>query len=346
MRSAIRIAATARFRPFQPLDCHSGIAESVLPRMSLSIQEWVAQIRSGDARALSRALTVVENSTPEAQPILRELFSATGHAWRIGVTGAPGSGKSTLTAALTAKYRAEQQTVGVIAVDPTSPFSGGAILGDRIRMQSHAMDEGVFIRSMATRGELGGLAQAAGDAALLLDASGKQVVLLETVGVGQDEVDVVRVADCTLVVLVPGMGDDVQSLKAGLMEIADVFVINKSDYPAADLLEQQLLAAMDVASDPQAKRAAIVRTVATEGNGIGELFEKIEALRSERAKGDDRAARESAYWQQWLSRLVQQRAVQSLTNSKGAADRLRAAASEVAARRKDPYTAVDELLGK
>ena len=314
--------------------------------MNLSIPEWVAQIRSGDARALARALSAVENGAPEAQPVLQELFSFTGRAWRIGITGAPGTGKSTLTAALAARYRAAQQTVGVIAVDPSSPFSGGALLGDRIRMQAHALDEGVFIRSMATRGALGGLAQAAGEAALLLDASGKQVVLLETVGVGQDEVEVVRIADCTLVVLVPGMGDEVQSLKAGLMEIADIFAINKSDYPAADALEQQLLAAMDIAQDPYAKRPPIVRTVATEGKGIDELFEQIEALRGRRAKAEDHSARESLYWQRWLLRLLQQRAVASITGPNGGAERLRAVASEVAARRKDPYTAVDELMSK
>ncbi len=181
--------------------------------------------------------------------MLRSLFYSTGHAYLIGVTGAPGTGKSTLVDRLAAHYRRAGKTVGIIAVDPTSPFTGGAILGDRIRMQGHAADEGIFIRSMATRGFLGGLARATADVSLLLDAAGKEIILIETVGVGQDEVDIVRLADCTLVVLVPGLGDDVQNMKAGLMEIADIFVINKSDREGAERLEQQVLAMLHLAPD-------------------------------------------------------------------------------------------------
>src|ERR1700689_2956396 len=209
-------------------------------QMTTSLNSWTAQIRAGDARAISRAVSAIENRTSDAESLLRLLFPFTGRGWRVGVTGDPGTGKSAVVDRLAAHYRSEKKTVGIIAVDPSSPFTGGAILGDRIRMQSHASDEGMFIRSMATRGYLGGLAQATGDTALLLDAAGKDMILGETVGVGQGEIEIVRLADCTLVVLVPGMGDDVQNLKAGLMEIADIFVLNKCDREAGDRFEENL----------------------------------------------------------------------------------------------------------
>ncbi|MFZ0465639.1 MAG: methylmalonyl Co-A mutase-associated GTPase MeaB, partial [Candidatus Acidiferrales bacterium] len=205
--------------------------------VSQTVQDWAGQVRAGDVRAISRAMTAIENRSQEAESLMRELFPHTGKSYCVGITGAPGTGKSTLVDRMAAYYRSKQNTVGVIAVDPSSPFTGGAILGDRIRMQGHASDSGVFIRSMATRGSLGGLSQATSDAALLFDAAGKQIVLIETVGVGQGEVEIARLADCTLVVLVPGMGDDVQNLKAGLMEIGDVFVLNKADREGADRFE-------------------------------------------------------------------------------------------------------------
>src|SRR5258707_9178200 len=197
-------------------------------------------VLEGDTRALARAATMIENRHPDAEALLRELFPHTGRALIIGVTGAPGTGKSTLCDQLVRTLRAEGKTVGVIAVDPTSPYTGGAILGDRIRMQQHHADPGVFIRSMATRGWLGGLARATTEMTMLLDAAGRDVVIVETVGVGQDEVEIARLADVTLVVLAPGMGDDVQELKAGIMEIADVFAINKADLPGVEKLEREL----------------------------------------------------------------------------------------------------------
>jgi len=190
--------------------------------MSSGIAEWADKVRSGEVRAISRAITAIENHAPEAEELLRLVFPQTGQAYLTGITGAPGTGKSTLVDRLAAYHRKREETVGVIAVDPTSPYSGGAILGDRIRMQGHAGDAGMFIRSMATRGFLGGLARATAEVALLLDAAGKRQVLIETVGVGQDEIDIVRLADCVLVVLVPGLGDDIQNMKAGLMEIGDI----------------------------------------------------------------------------------------------------------------------------
>src|SRR6266853_4318148 len=190
----------------------------------------MSHLRSGDARALARAISTVENHAPGWMDLLKALFPYSGNARTIGMTGAPGSGKSTLVDQLAKHYRKEKQKVGIIAVDPTSPYTGGAILGDRIRMQDHHADPGIYIRSMATRGSLGGLARATADVATVLDASGRDLVMIETVGVGQDEVDIVRLADVTIVILVPGMGDDVQTIKAGIMEIADIFVVNKSDH--------------------------------------------------------------------------------------------------------------------
>src|ERR1700720_3469108 len=224
--------------------------------------ETTNKIVAGDTRTLARAATWIENRRPEAEALLRELFPRTGRAMIVGVTGSPGAGKSTLCDQLTQVLRAEGKTVGVIAVDPTSPYSGGAILGDRIRMQRHHADPGVFIRSMATRGVPGGLARATADLTMLLDAAGRDVVIIETVGVGQGEIDIVRLAQVTLVVLAPGVGDDVQAMKAGVMEIADLFVINKADMPGVEALER------DLAS----WNRKTLRTVASEGQGIAEVI--------------------------------------------------------------------------
>src|SRR6202049_3854604 len=204
--------------------------------MNSIIDDWAAKIRQGDVRAVSRAISAIENHSAESEELLRQLFPHTGKAYLTGITGAPGTGKSTLVDRLAAYHRKREDRVGVIAVDPTSPYSGGAILGDRIRMQGHASDTGIFIRSMATRGFLGGLARSTAEVALLLDAAGKRQVLIETVGVGQDEIDIVRLADCVGVMLGPGLGDQILNMQAGLMEIGDIFVLNKSDREGADRL--------------------------------------------------------------------------------------------------------------
>src|SRR5271166_2326499 len=236
--------------------------------MTLSVDDWAAKVRAGDVRAISRAITAIENHSPEAEELLRQLFPHTGQAYLTGITGAPGTGKSTLVDRLAAYHRKHQDRVGVIAVDPSSPYSGGAILGDRIRMQGHASDTGIFIRSMATRGFLGGLARSTAEVALLLDAAGKRQILIETVGVGQDEIDIVRLADCVLVVLVPGLGDDIQNMKAGLMEIGDIFVLNKADREGADRLEEQLDAMLQLVPERDGWKPRVVRTVASENHGI------------------------------------------------------------------------------
>ena len=312
--------------------------------MSISIETWAEQIRSGEVRAVSRAITSIEDHDPQAEILLQHIFPDTGRSFVIGVTGAPGTGKSTLVDRLAAYYRSQGDRVGIIAVDPTSPFTGGAILGDRIRMQGHASDPEIFIRSMATRGFLGGLARTTGDVALILDAAGKQYVLIETVGVGQDEVDIVRLADCTVVLLVPGMGDDVQNMKAGLMEIADIFVLNKSDRDGVDRLEAELEAMLQLVPERNGWKPAIVRTVATENRGVEELAAAIAKYREIFGKSAALRERKIEHWRSRLLALAEESIVKravSGTDGEAALNRL---AREVANREKDPYTAVRELL--
>ncbi len=293
------------------------------------------QVLRGDARALARAATAIENRRPEGLELLKELFPKTGHATLIGVTGAPGAGKSTLVDQLVRAYRAAGKEIGIIAVDPTSPFSGGAILGDRIRMQAHHADPGVFIRSMATRGSLGGLAAATTDVALLLEAAGKDTVLVETVGVGQDEVEVARLADVTVVVLVPGMGDDVQAIKAGIMEIADVFVINKSDRPGADLLERELKAMLAIAAHRDGWQPPIVRTVATEGKGAAEVLAAVRKFQ----EWGGRKNRRVELWAMRLREMLRERLLERLPD-----EEVERAAAEVAERHRDPYSIINDWL--
>jgi LAO/AO transport system kinase len=302
----------------------------------LSPAEAVARIVAHDRRALARAATWVEAQTDAGREVLRLIFPRTGHAKIIGVTGPPGAGKSTLVDQLAKQIRARGQTVGILAVDPSSPFTRGAILGDRIRMQDHHADPGVFIRSTATRGRLGGLSHATLEMALLLDAAGFDFVLLETVGVGQDEIEVARLADVTVLVLVPGMGDDVQAIKAGTMEIADVFVVNKADLPGANRLEDEIRTVQSLATEAERLEAApLRRVVASEGKGIGELLEVIEAVHAKRARSTSRAAS----WAYRLRELVHDRIAAALSD-----DALLAHAERVAAKMEDPYAAVDALF--
>ena len=312
--------------------------------MTVSVENWAEQVRAGDVRAISRAVSAIENRSSEAEEILRQVFPYTGNAYLVGITGAPGTGKSTLVDRLAGHYRSEKKTVGIIAVDPSSPFTGGAILGDRVRMQGHATDSGIFIRSMATRGYLGGLAQATGDTALLLDAAGKQIILVETVGVGQGEIQIVRLADCTIVVLVPGMGDDVQSLKAGLMEIGDIFVINKSDREGADRFEQQLGGVLSIVPEREGWKPPIVRTIAIENKGIDELARQIALFRGHFDQAQERRTREIAHWKEWLLRLLENRLMERVVGAHMNEAQFDALAAEVAARRKYPYAAVNEIL--
>jgi LAO/AO transport system kinase len=303
------------------------------------------RVLAGDPRAIARAITLIEDESRSGIEILRRVFTRTGRAYLVGVTGPPGAGKSTLVDRLTAKVRASGRTVGIVAVDPTSPFTGGAILGDRVRMQAHAGDPGVFIRSMATRGHLGGLAQATSEVALLLDAAGKDVVLIETVGVGQDEVDIVRTADISVVTIVPGAGDEVQALKAGIMEIADVFVVNKADREGADRTVASIEALLSLQTfGPNEWRPPIVKTEATTGKGIPELLDFIDRFRAQSSPEQGSRRRARAEWR--VRELVAQRFVQYVEREVLEAGELERILDRIAARETDPYTVVDDVLGR
>src|SRR6202040_808101 len=310
------------------------------------VETWAEQVRAGDVRAISRAITAIENHQAEAEALLGLLFRHTGRAYLTGITGAPGTGKSTLVDRLAAFYRRQNEAVGVIAVDPTSPYTGGAILGDRIRMQGHAGDAGMFIRSMATRGFRGGLARATAEVALLLDAAGKDQVLIETVGVGQDEVDIVRLADCVAVVMVPGMGDDIQNMKAGLMEIGDIFVLNKSDREGADRLEQELLAMLSLVMPRDGWQPPVVRTVASENKGIDVLASTIAKFRAHFESSGERRRKHVEHWKARLIELTESRLLQKVLGGPDADAHLTALAGEVADRKKDPFSAVSDILAR
>jgi LAO/AO transport system kinase len=303
------------------------------------------RVLAGDPRAIARAISLIENEDSASAALVGDIFSRTGRAYLIGVTGPPGAGKSTLVDRLTTEIRKTSRTVGIIAVDPTSPFSGGAVLGDRLRMQTHVADEGVFIRSMATRGHMGGLARTTADAALVLDAAGKDVIVIETVGVGQDEVEIIRTADVSIVTLVPGTGDEVQALKAGIMEIADVFVVNKSDREGADRLVSAIESTMALrAYGPDEWRPPIVQTTATSGAGVPALAEAIWTFRahSERTQ----AARRKSRSQYRLRELVSQRFMDHLEREVLRPGELTAIVDRIAAREVDPYTAANDLLAR
>ncbi len=302
----------------------------------------IASVRSGDTRALARAISTVENRAAGWSDLMKAVFPHSGKARVIGMTGAPGAGKSTLVDQLAKLYRKQNRTVGIVAVDPTSPYTGGAILGDRIRMQDHFADPGIYIRSMATRGSLGGLARTTADVATVLDASGRDIVLIETVGVGQDEIDIVRLADITVVILVPGMGDDVQTIKAGIMEIADIFVINKSDREGAERVEREIRALQSLATRHDGWTPPIVKTVASEGTGIEELAAAVVDYESYLQK-ENRAVKKSA--ENWQERLVQMLRDVMLEKARAQLGdgNVAALAQEVAEHKRDPYTLVEEI---
>ena len=303
----------------------------------------IERLRSGEPLALARMISAVENRAPGWSEMLKALFPHTGKARIIGLTGAPGSGKSTLVDQLAKHYRKEKQTVGIIAVDPTSPYTGGAILGDRIRMQGHHADPGIYIRSMATRGSLGGLARATADVATVLDASGRDRILIETVGVGQDEVDIVRLADVTVVMLVPGMGDDVQTIKAGIMEIADIFVINKSDREGAERVEREIRALQSLATRNDGWTPPVVKTVASEGTGTKELADAIAGYEAYLKKENLAFKRNVENWQ---TRLIEMLRDAMLEKARAQMDggSLARYAAEIAEHKRDPYALVEEIL--
>ena len=311
--------------------------------MSHAILTSIADLRSGDPRSLARAISTVENRATGWSELLKGLFPHTGKARILGLTGAPGAGKSTLVDQLAKHYRKQNQTVGIIAVDPTSPYTGGAILGDRIRMQDHYADPGIYIRSMATRGSLGGLARTTADVATVLDASGRDRILIETVGVGQDEVDIVRLADVTIVILVPGMGDDVQTIKAGIMEIADIFVINKSDREGAERVEREVRAMQSLDVRKDGWTPPIVKTVASEGVGTKELAAAIADYEAYLKKENLAFKKNVENWQERLVEMLREAMLDKAREQLdgGSVERY---AAEVAEHKRDPYSLVEEIV--
>ncbi|HST12650.1 MAG TPA: methylmalonyl Co-A mutase-associated GTPase MeaB [Terriglobales bacterium] len=309
------------------------------------IEPWIERLRSGDARALARAISTVENRGPESGELLKALFPHSGKARILGLTGAPGAGKSTLVDQLAKYYRRAGKTLGIVAVDPTSPYTGGAILGDRIRMQDHHADPGIYIRSMATRGSLGGLARTTADVATVLDASGRDLVLIETVGVGQDEVDIVRLADITVVILVPGMGDDVQTIKAGIMEIADIFVINKSDRDGAENVEREVRAMQSLATRKDGWTPPIVKTVAVDGKGVEELASTIRDYENYLQKENLVLKRNIENWRERLVEMLRDAMLERARAQLGDGQ-VETFAAEVAQHKRDPYTLVEEIVRK
>jgi LAO/AO transport system kinase len=313
--------------------------------MAVESKEFLDKLISGDYRTLARAITAVENG--QGKDLMPGVYTHTGKALVIGITGSPGAGKSSLVDKLAGNYRQNGEKVGILCIDPSSPFSGGAILGDRIRMSGLGVDNGVFIRSMATRGQLGGLARATVDAAAILDAAGFPKIIIETVGVGQDEVEVVKAADISIVVLVPGMGDDIQAIKAGIMEIGDLFVINKADRDGVLRTQKELEALLALTHRNDGWNPPIVKTIATENKGIDELAAMIEKYREFRLKNAQGAKERLAAIARWrIIEILSERLLTNALAANGRLQKLDKLALEVAEKRLDPYSAVDDLLNE
>ena len=312
-----------------------------MPSSSNSLSE---RVRSGEAAAVARAISKIEDGSAGAAALMKEIYQVSRDALVIGITGAPGAGKSSLVDKLAMLYRKKGERVGIVCIDPSSPFSGGAILGDRIRMQTLGLDEGVFIRSMATRGNLGGLARATVDAVAILDAAGYARIIVETVGVGQDEVEIVKAADVSVVVLVPGMGDDIQAIKAGIMEIGDIFVINKADKEGVYATEKELESLLSLASRNDGWEPPIVKTVATENQGVEALAHAIESYSQAQLGPRVSSERRRAIARWRIVELLRESLLARVLASDSSVAMLDRLADEVATRRRDPYSAVEEII--
>jgi LAO/AO transport system kinase len=310
----------------------------------MAVDEIIPRLLAGEPRSVARAITRIENHSKEAAEIMRAVFPQTGRATVIGITGSPGAGKSSLVDKLALYYKDRGERIGIVCIDPSSPFSGGAILGDRIRMSALGTDKNIFIRSMATRGNLGGLSRATVDAVAILDAAGFDKVIVETVGVGQDEVEIVKTADVSVVVLVPGMGDDIQAIKAGIMEIGDVFVINKADREGVLRTQKELEALLGLAHRPDMWNPPIIKTIATESRGIEDLAAAIESYDTFQRQADAGRERRQAIARWRLLELLQERLLSDLLDVDGAREQLELLAGQVADKTSDPYSAVEILL--
>ena len=310
------------------------------------MSEIVSNVLNGDPRSIARLITLAENNDPIATNAMKKIHPHTGNAHVIGITGVTGSGKSTLISELTRKYREKGLKVGIIAIDPTSPFSGGALLGDRIRMMELATDNDVFIRSMGTRGILGGLTSAVYDVVEILDASGKEIILVETVGVGQAEVDVIKIADSTIVVLVPGLGDSIQTIKAGIMEIADIYVVNKADRAGVEQTVAEIESLIDITCNNKDRKIPVLTTIAKENKGIGELVDEInnheKYLKNTKMFDVQRRRRYEAE----LVEIIRKRLMNFIFDESTFKGKVESLIDQISKREVDPYTAADEILGK
>ena len=309
------------------------------------VQLLVKGVLHGEKRAIAKSISIIENNEPEAQKIISQIYPKTGNAHIVGITGPPGAGKSTLIEKLVKELRNRGKTVGIVAVDPTSPFSGGAFLGDRVRMQDLSLDSGVYIRSMATRNHPGGLAKATKDAARVLDASGKDVVIVETVGAGQSEVEVVKVAQTILVVLAPGLGDDIQAIKAGQMEIGDIFVVNKGDRENANKAVSDIQAMLELAPEKKGWKPPVIKTSALTGEGIADLLERIDE-HAKHLKEGAHGERRKERVENELAEVLTQKITESLMKELKQSEEWKRLAKKILSRKIDPYSAADKLLEK
>jgi LAO/AO transport system kinase len=304
------------------------------------------KVLSGDSRAIARLITLAENNDPSAANAMKDIHPHTGKAQVIGITGVMGSGKSTLISELTRQYRKQGKKVGIIAIDPTSPFSGGALLGDRVRMMELAMDEGVFIRSMGTRGMLGGLTSAVYDVVEILDASGKDIVIVETVGVGQAEVDVIKIADTTLVIIVPGLGDSIQTLKAGVMEIADIYVVNKADRNGIEQTVAEVESLVDIACSEKDRKTPILKTIAKQGKGVKELVKEIENHEKYLKKTKEFEVQRRLRYEAELVEIIRKRLMNFIFDEEQFKDKVESLIGQISKKEIDPHSAAEEILTK